>query len=447
MTASRPGHGATAEKTPPRLFAAWYGLAVLLALVLLAYVDRQVITLAAAPMARDLALSDTELGLVQGLAFALFTMGATYPVSWAADRYDRRWVLAGCVLLWSVGTAACAFVRSFDQLFLAAMAIAAGEAAVTPIALATVPDLFAGPRRVTAFLVFYAASTMGGSLAWLLGGSAFAAIGGMEAGLPHALASSGHWRLAFLIVAAPAPFLLLALRGLPARTDMRIAPGDRSVAMLPYLKAHGGTLALLLGGIGAIGFTLGAMLAWAPVAMARRFGLTPDVLGWGMGAAMAMGTAAGLLLAGAALRRLAARHGLVAGVRMAALAALFVAPSALLLTVAGHAGFVFVLIGVQMIGGTIIGATAPNLLQAIAPAALRSRVIAIYTISYVGANGLGALLAGLISDASGAGPAGILHVLGLVGLAGWLAGASLFRLTEPSFARAVTSLQCDGPRP
>jgi len=423
-----------------RPFAAWYGLGVLLALVLLAYVDRQVITLAAAPMSADLGLTDTELGLVQGLAFSIFTIVATYPVAWLADRFDRRKVLAGCLLLWSLGTAASAFVHSFEQLFLACIAIAAGEAAVTPIALAAVPDLFTGPRRVTAFLIFYAASTMGGSLAWFLGGSAFAAIGTVEAALPEALSSSGHWRLAFLLVAAPAPLLLLALFWLPVRAGMAKTSEASTPPMLGYLSVHGMTLALLLGGVGLIGFTLGAMLSWAPIGMARRFGLAPDMLGLGVGIAMASGTIAGLFLAGALNRRLGGTLGAIAGVRIASNAALIVAPIVLLLVAAGDAGVVFALLGAQMVGGTIVGATTPNLLQAITPHALRSRVIAIYTMSYVCANGLGALVAGIVSDGLGAGPGGIFQVLGCIGFAGWFGGAALLRLAEPHFARTVASL-------
>src|SRR3546814_16394049 len=97
----------------------WYTLWVMLAVTLFAYVDRQVLTLAAAPMAASIGLNDSQLGMVQGLAFAIFTVVAVYPIAWAADRYDRRLVLGLCVVTWSIGTAACGLAQNFEQLFFA----------------------------------------------------------------------------------------------------------------------------------------------------------------------------------------------------------------------------------------------------------------------------------------------------------------------------------------
>lgn len=71
----------------------WYTLGALLVVTLFAFIDRQLLTLAAAPMAQSLNLSDTQLGMVQGLAMAIFTVVAVYPLAWAADRFDRRYVL------------------------------------------------------------------------------------------------------------------------------------------------------------------------------------------------------------------------------------------------------------------------------------------------------------------------------------------------------------------
>src|SRR5438270_262877 len=86
---------------------AWLALVVMVATMLYAIVDRQVFGLVAAEMSSSLRLSNTQLGLIQGLGFAALTLIGAYPIAWFADRYDRRWVLAACILCWAVGTAAC----------------------------------------------------------------------------------------------------------------------------------------------------------------------------------------------------------------------------------------------------------------------------------------------------------------------------------------------------
>src|SRR5437870_8875185 len=98
---------------------AWLSLAVMVAVMLFAMIDRQVFGLVAAEMSNTLHLSNTQLGLIQGLGFAAFTFIAAYPIAWLADRFDRRWVLAGCILSWALGTAACGLASGFVTLFVA----------------------------------------------------------------------------------------------------------------------------------------------------------------------------------------------------------------------------------------------------------------------------------------------------------------------------------------
>src|SRR5262245_56792424 len=97
----------------------WLALAFMVAVMLYATIDRQVFGLVAAEMSKTLQLSNTQLGLIQGLGFAAFTFIAAYPIAWLADRFDRRWVVATCVLSWAMGTAACGLVSGFTTLFVA----------------------------------------------------------------------------------------------------------------------------------------------------------------------------------------------------------------------------------------------------------------------------------------------------------------------------------------
>src|SRR3954454_271406 len=108
------------------------GGARVLAILVLAYIfnfiDRQIVGVLAVPIKKELALTDTQLSLMGGLAFALFYSGIAIPVAWLADRRSRVNIIAVAVGLWSVFTAACGFAGNFWQLFLARMGAGIGEA-------------------------------------------------------------------------------------------------------------------------------------------------------------------------------------------------------------------------------------------------------------------------------------------------------------------------------
>src|SRR3954467_9092424 len=139
---------------------AWLALGVMVAVMLYATIDRQVFGLVAAEMSRTLQLSNTQLGLIQGLGFAAFTFIAAYPIAWLADRFDRRLVLAACILSWALGTAACGLVSGFSTLFVASAAVAAAEAGLAPIFMSMLPELFHGQARITATMVYYIAVSL-----------------------------------------------------------------------------------------------------------------------------------------------------------------------------------------------------------------------------------------------------------------------------------------------
>ena len=110
----------------------WVTLALVLIVAALSYVDRQVFTLFMDAIKRDLALSDRALGLLTGLTFALFYALAAFPIARYADHGDRPRVIALCVVIWSIATAACGLATGFWQMALARVGLAAGEAGAGP---------------------------------------------------------------------------------------------------------------------------------------------------------------------------------------------------------------------------------------------------------------------------------------------------------------------------
>src|ERR1700693_443391 len=121
---------------------AWYVVIILMVCYTLSFVDRQILSLLVGPMKRDLALSDTRVGLLQGVAFALFYGLMGLPLGRLADTRNRRNVIVVGVVLWSFLTGACSAARSFWSLFLARMGVGVGEATLSPSAFSMISDYF-----------------------------------------------------------------------------------------------------------------------------------------------------------------------------------------------------------------------------------------------------------------------------------------------------------------
>jgi MFS family permease len=432
---------AALESEAPATFASWLTLAALVAISLFAFVDRYVLILVSPDLARSLRLSDTQLGALQGLTFALFTLSASYPLAWLADRYDRRLVLAGCVLTWAVGTAACAFATNFVQIVLAAIAIAAGEAGLTPIAVSLVPDLFTGTRRIRANLIYYAACSFGISVGLLVGGAAFAGVDALRTHFPIALGRLENWRLAFLMVALPTP-LFLALIACMTTGAPRRPPRSQRIErrMLPYLGEHGSVLARIILAVAMVGFAFGGLFAWIPVATARLFGANPTSNGLGMGIAAATAALVGVVISGLMMRRFWSRLGTQAAVRISWMAMMPGLPVLWWLPFVDTAWQAYAVVALQLACGTVIGSLIPTILQDVAPPELRGRVLALYLIIYTSVYGLSALVVGALSDRMGGGAADIFKALAGVGMFGWTSAFLLMRSVDQRIPQTIERL-------
>jgi MFS family permease len=187
---------------------AWYVAIVLMLCNTLSFIDRQILGLLVTPIKNDLGLSDTSIGLLQGLAFGLFYTLLGIPMGRFVDRGNRRNLVAAGILCWSVMTAACAGARGFGSLFLARMGVGVGEATLSPSAFSIISDYFPRERLGTALSIFSMGVSFGAGLALIIGGLIIDAV--------------GSWRLTFIIVGLPgilATLLLLTIKE-PVRKDL-----------------------------------------------------------------------------------------------------------------------------------------------------------------------------------------------------------------------------------
>ena len=171
-------------------------LGLFMLITLFGFADRQVITVLGQAIKHDLSLTDGQLGLVVGLAFALFNTVLTVPIARLADRTRRVTLITAGVFMWSLATCLCGLVRSFPQLILARALVGVGEATGAPATSSVIADYFPRDRRASAMAWF--------SLAIPLG----ALVGGAGGGW---IAQHADWRSAFVIAGLPGVFLGLLL--------------------------------------------------------------------------------------------------------------------------------------------------------------------------------------------------------------------------------------------
>jgi MFS family permease len=198
---------------------------VLIALTLiytLNFIDRTVITVVAQPIINTFSLSDAQWGLLTGPPFALFYALMGIPIAMWADRGNRVFIIALCVVVWSVMTVLCGLAASFIWLLLFRVGVAIGEAGCTPPANSIITDYYPPKSRANAIGIYSMGVTIGGVMAQLFGG-ALAGLQGADFG--NFLSSIGlgglfsginweeveGWRLVFVIVGAPGVLVALIL--------------------------------------------------------------------------------------------------------------------------------------------------------------------------------------------------------------------------------------------
>jgi MFS family permease len=193
----------------------WRLVIVLLVVTSLGAIDRQVITLLVNPIRETLRITDVQISLIVGAAFALSNTLFTLPAGFLADRISRRGLIACGALIWSLFTMACGTAGTFARLFLYRVGVGFGESVIQPCALSMLRAALSPERRGRGFAV----QSMG-----LMGGSALALIvGGLSIGLIERsgidnLPWVGHaqpWQIALILVGLvglPAPALLMSVR-------------------------------------------------------------------------------------------------------------------------------------------------------------------------------------------------------------------------------------------
>lgn len=147
-----------------------YVLGLLVVVFTVNYIDRQILAILLPSIKKDMDLSDTQLGFLTGLAFAIFYVTMGIPAGRLADRVNRRSMIAWAIAAWSVMTAACGFAQNFLHLALARFGVGVGEAGCTPPAHSLIADYFEPARRPMALSIYLTGIAIGILIGFMAGG-------------------------------------------------------------------------------------------------------------------------------------------------------------------------------------------------------------------------------------------------------------------------------------
>lgn len=272
-------------------------LTLLLLVYLVAYLDRQIISLLVEPLKAALAISDVQVSYLQGLAFVLFYTVCGLPIGYLVDRYSRKLIVALGLAVWSGASAAGAFVDSYDELLVARFLVGAGEAALLPAAYSMLGDAFAPARLSRAISVFSLGAIAGGALALTIGGqiAGYATErGGVT--LPY-LGHFAPWQFVFLAVGSLGlPVLaFFSLVREPARMHHKAPAANAAPAQQAHFGRHWRFYVCHIAGFSLLCTLMAASSAWQPAYLQRSFGFDIRSAGGILGSLHLIGGVAGML--------------------------------------------------------------------------------------------------------------------------------------------------------
>jgi MFS transporter, Spinster family, sphingosine-1-phosphate transporter len=289
----------TAVAKPQSLrFVLW----VLLIVYIFNFLDRQIVNILAEPISRDLGLSDTQIGLMTGIAFAAFYTLLGLPIARYADRTttNRVGLISVALVIWSGMTAISGMAQNFTQLLLARIGVGVGEAGCTPAAHSLIADM-AEPTKRPSAMAFYALGIPVGTLLGML-------IGGQ-------LADQVGWRWAFVIVGLPGlllativPFLIRDPRrgGLAKAAENKTAALGNREALREIFSSRAFLLTVIAGS--AASFLSYGKTTWTAIFFQRTHGLSAGDTGFWLGIVAGLAGVVGTILGGWFAERYGAKN-------------------------------------------------------------------------------------------------------------------------------------------
>ena len=353
------------------------------------YVDRQMLAILLPSIKADLQLSDTQLGFLAGTAFAVFYATMGIPMGRLTDRVNRRNMIAGVLVVWSLMTALCGMAQNFLQLMLARIGVAVGEAGFTPASHSLISDYFPPERRAMAMSIFSSGISLGVLVGFLAGGW---------------INEYFSWRVALVVVGLPGVLLAVVIRLTlrePVRGHVEKLADSGNLpslfAVASHLSQRRAYRHFIAGGA-LTGFAYFSILQWMPSFLDRTFNMGSGEIGSWLAPIMGLGGGAGALLGGRLVDSLSSRDErwymwLPGG------AALIAAPCTLVIFLLQDPKTMLLFLALPVLLFAIHLGPMASAIQGFSPVRMRGVAVAVSLfITNILSLGLGPQIVGIVSD-------------------------------------------------
>jgi MFS family permease len=407
--------GAAAQDSAvyPSLWRAWFAVSILMLVTFTALLDRYLPAIALGPMRAELALSDTSISLIQGLAFSLFYCLAGVPIGRLVDRRNRRNLILVAVALWSALTVWTGLAHSFTELFLARAGVGIAEAVLAPATYSMIADSFPARLRGRAIGIYFTSLILGSGASFIVGGKLLAWLAASHVSLPI-VGILAPWRGAFVIIAlAGIPALLAGLTlAEPKRHGVttRVAKGVLS----RFFRENARAMTLLLSTSGLMAFVSTIAISWSPTLYNRNYGVSVPSAAAIVGLTTLLGGCTGAFTSGFFGDYWVRQPG--GGRLRVQIASIIVStPFLILWPLMPNTTLSYALLTITGATITFGMANMAATIQAIAPNQLRGQLIAINAIIMLLTSGLSPTVVALVTDHVFANPLALPWAIAIVG--------------------------------
>lgn len=364
--------------------AGWYAVIILLLAYVLSFVDRIIMSLLLIPIQSDLGISDTQMGLLMGLAFAIFYVAIGIPIAKLSDEKSRRIIVSVGIFLWSLMTAACGLAKSFPHLFFARIGVGVGEATLSPAAYSMIADYFSQNKLGRAIAVYQSGALFGGGLAFIIGGIVVNyAINADSISLPI-IGVLQPWQIAFIVVGLPGVLMALMMLTVkePKRTGMKEEFGQ-SVSIkntVLFVFANWKVYMAVFVGFGMLAIPITTVFTWFPTYLQRVHEVSIAESGRVLGLILFFLSSSGVLFGGWLVDYLKSKNYQDSFFRVGLMAAVLPVPFSLFVSSLANFDITIALLCPFVFFASMPLAVGPIILQIISPNQLRAQMAAIYML-------------------------------------------------------------------
>ena len=388
---------------------AWYGVVILTLAYILSFLDRQLLSLVVTDVKSDLDLTDSQVSIILGFAFALFYTTMGIPIGRLADKKSRRTIIGIGITFWCFMTAATGIVKTYAQLFIARIGVGVGEATLSPSALSIISDYFPKEKRGTAMGFFNMGVSVGSGIALILGGQIVAYFADFPPIILPLVGQIYEWQALFIFIGIPGLLVALLMSTIkePSRKGKMTLVNESgssseeisikdTIRFIYQRKEAYGWLFLSMACSVLIGY---AFLSWLPTMYIRSYNIgIPTITLW-LGIAFLIGGPFGATMSGWLGDKLYKKYNNSSHVMLFAYSMIILTVAAVLVPLMPSYQTATLMFIPQIVTAAGQTALAPVAMINITPNQLRGQVIAVYffVISMTGYT-LGPTSVALITD-------------------------------------------------